>query len=54
MPTHNLWATRRLEIQKLGAGVKCGGGVRGGMRLGNGVGVSWGCGMGGGYLGAGR
>ena len=26
--THNLWATRRLEMQKLGAGGECGGGVQ--------------------------
>ena len=27
--THNLWATRRLEMQKLGADGECGGGVQG-------------------------
>ena len=27
--THNLWATRRLEIQKMGAEGECGDGVQG-------------------------
>ena len=35
--THNLWATRRLEMQKLGADGECGAGVQG-ARCGDGIG----------------
>ena len=55
---HNLWASRELEMQKLGAGVWCGIGVRvwgaGGPRWNGGRGRGGGRGRCGGGMGLGR